>query len=130
MKSQKHKNAKKVDWRKNCRAKPMLERQGKWDPPDPPDPFITPDSLEVRNSSTVERVMAIELQSTGQYTSTKVWGKVPDTKPVLSDRGLAEMAMDLEYSQPIHWEPPDLHQPQQKAGPSKKKEKKEISHQE
>ena len=74
--------------------------------------------------------MAIKLQSTGQYTSTKVGGKVPDTKSVLFDGGLAEITMDLEYS-PIHWEPPGLYQPQRKASPSKKKKKiKEISHRE
>ena len=73
--------------------------------------------------------MAIKLQSTGQYTSTKVGGKVPDTKSVLFDGGLAEITMDLEYSHPIHWEPPGLYQPQRKAGPSKKKKNiKEISH--
>ena len=130
---QQHKTANIVDWRKNCRAKLMLERQSKVDPPDLPHPIITPDSLEVLNSSTVERVMAIKLQSTGQYTSTKVVGKAPDTKSVLFDRGVAEMTMDMEYSQliqPIHWEPPGLHQPQRKAGPTNKKKKKEISHQE
>ena len=112
-----------MDWRKNCRAKLISERQTKVDPPDPPDPIMTPDSVEVRNSSTVERVMAFKLQSTGKYTSSNVSGKVPATKSV-------EMAMDLEYCQPFHWEPPGLQQPQRKAGPSKKKKKNEFSHQE
>ena len=75
--------------------------------PDPPDSTFYPNNLREKDCFAEERVMATQLKTTGQTTSTNAMNPMCEIFAHLK----AETAIECEYSQKdetIHWEPPDL----------------------